>query len=216
MVVKMKMKGIIYDLDGTIISSEKLHESGWTYAGQKFDISITKEMLFNQKGMPDEAASLMMLPNNKKYLLEEFKSAKQKYVIENINQITIFPSAIETIDWLIKKGYKVWICTSAYRNFVEKALNVLDGLKNIKDNIVWREMYKQKKPAPDALNLTIKKMNLTNLQVCYIGDALIDYKTTVNAKIEFIYFCPNLKESDLRIPESIPVISFHREIKENI
>jgi HAD superfamily hydrolase (TIGR01549 family) len=207
------MKGIIYDLDGTIILSEKLHESGWLYAGKKFNISITKEMLFNQKGMPDEAASLMILPDNKKYLFEKFKRAKQKYVLENINQITIFPNAGETIDWLIKKGYKVWIYTSAHRNFVKEALNALDGLKKIEGNIVWREMYGQEKPSPDGLNLTIEKMNLTNLQVCYVGDALIDYKTSNNANVKFIYFCPNLKERDLRIPKSIPIISFHKEIK---
>ncbi len=208
----MKMKGIIFDLDETIISSGKLHKSGWIYVGQKFGISITEEMLFNQRGMSDESASLMMLPDNKRYLLEEFKSAKQKYVVENINQITIFPGAIETIDWLIKKGHKVWICTSASKDFVKKVLSVLGGLKKIEDNIVWREMYEQKKPAPDALNLTIKKMDLTNLQVCYVGDALIDYKTSVGAKVKFIYFCPNLKERDLRIPKSIPVIFSHEEI----
>ena len=97
------MKGIIYDFDETIISSGKLHESGWIHAGKKFSISITKEMLFNQKGMSDEGACMMMLPDNKKHFFAKFKSVKQEYVIENIHQITIFPIALKTIYWLIKK-----------------------------------------------------------------------------------------------------------------
>ena len=59
---------------------------------------------------------------------------------------------------------------------------------------------------------TLRKMDLTNLQVYYIGDAFSDYQTSLNAKVKFIYFCPNLAERDLRIPESIPVISSHEEI----
>ncbi len=37
-----KIRGIIYDLDGTIILTQKLHEKAWIYAGKKFNIPITK------------------------------------------------------------------------------------------------------------------------------------------------------------------------------
>jgi len=207
-----KIRGIIYDLDGTIISTEKLHESGWIYAGKKFNINISKEMLIDQKGISNKAASLMMLPGDKKHLLEEFRKAKMKYALENLKKARIFPYAIKTINNLIQRNYKIWICTAAYKEFVKKVLHVFGDLKIIENNIVWREMYKKDKPSPDALNLTIKKMNLPKSQVIFIGDAFNDYKTGVNAKIKFIYFCPNPENIDLRVPKTIPLISSHREI----
>ena len=73
-------------------------------------------------------------------------------------------------------------------------------------------MYKDEKPFPGALNLTLKEMGLTNLESCYVGDALNDYETSINAKIRFIYFCPSIKNKDLRIPKSVPLISSHKEI----
>mgnify|MGYP001611996742 CR=1 FL=1 len=55
-----EIKGVIYDLDGTLIKTEKLHESAWLYAGAKFGHPITNEMLLKQKGISNEAASEMM------------------------------------------------------------------------------------------------------------------------------------------------------------
>ena len=208
-----KIKGVIYDLDGTIVSTIKLHEAGWVFAGKKFDIYISNEMLLNQSGISNEAAAEIMLPDEKRYLIKKFIAAKVKYVMENANQVTLFPNILRVVTQLFKNDCKVWICTSAHKNFVKKILNNFSEFKKaIKDNIVWRKMYKNEKPSPDALNVTIKKMGLTNSQVCYIGDSFSDYKTSVKAKVKLIYFCPNAKSKDLRMPRSIPVISSHKEI----
>ena len=210
-----EIKGIIYDLDGTIISTIKLHELAWLYAGKKFNIPISDEMLVNQRGISNKAAAGMMLPENKKHLAKKFIAAKVKYVMENANQVVLFPSIIKTISQLFKSGYKVWICTSAHKNFVEKILvNFSELRKLLRHNIIWRKMYKREKPSPDVLNLVIKKMNLAKSQVCYIGDAFSDYKTAMRAKVKFIYFCPNLKKRDSRISKSIPTISSHKHVFE--
>lgn len=206
-------RGVIYDLDGTIISTIKLHESAWIHAGKKFNIYISDKMLLNQSGISNEAAAKMMLPKNKSYLTKKFIAAKVKEMMKKANQATFFPGAVETIKQLLKNNNKVWFCTSAHKNFVIKILNHLPRLKKIiKNNIIWREMYRKEKPSPDVLNLTIKKMGLTKSQVYYVGDALSDYKTAVRAKVGFIYFCPNSQKRDLRIPKSVPIISSHKQV----
>ncbi|MDP1538811.1 MAG: HAD hydrolase-like protein [bacterium] len=211
-ILTKKIKGLIYDLDGTIISTQKLHEAGWIYAGKKFNIPITKQMLFDQRGISNQEASLMMVPSDKKYLLEKFKKAKIKYVNNNLNQIKLFPDILKIITDSTGGYYSVWICTSATKIFVKRILERFKELKKIKDNIVWRELYKKEKPSPEALNLTIKKMGLKKNELYYIGDAFSDYKTSVAAKIQFIYFCPDGRNKDSRIPKSIPIISSHKEI----
>ncbi|MDO8424460.1 MAG: HAD family phosphatase [bacterium] len=212
-----KIKSIIYDLDGTLISTLKLHRSAWLAAGKKFNIRIAKKMLSDQRGMSDEAAALMMLLKGKKQLLQQFREAKQEYAWKNIGKITLFPEAVKTINALTRKGYKVWICTSAYRFFVKKVLSLFPELKAaLKNNIVWREMYKKPKPAPDPLNLTIKKMGLKKSEACYIGDAPKDYQACLNAKVKFVYFCPNAGSRDSKIPRTVPLIRNHKGIFEKI
>jgi len=209
-----EIKGIIYDLDGTIISTIKLHESAWLHAGRKFNITISREMLLNQRGISDEVAAEMMLPENKKHLLKSFINTKQKNARGNANKIKLFPGIIETINQLLEREYKVWIVTSSPRIFVKRVLNFLKSLKKVQNNIIWREMYRNEKPSPEILNLAIKKMRLKNSEVYYIGDAFSDYKTARRAKVKFIYFCPNLKKKDSRISKSIPIISSHKNVFE--
>ena len=208
----LNIKGVIYDLDGTIVSTTKLHELGWLYAGKKFNIKITKKMLIKQSGISNTEASLIMLPENKKYLVKNFITAKTNYINQHINQIKAFPNILETIKKLTKEGYRVWIFTAAHKNFVKEVLKIIKGLKIIKNNIIWCEFYKKGKPFPEGLNLTIKKMGLKNSEVYYIGDTFNDHKTSKAAGVRFIYFCSNIKNKDLRIPKSVPVISSHKEI----
>lgn len=205
-----EIKGIIYDLDGTIISTQKLHKNAWLSAAEKFGVSLTEEMLFNQQGVSDETSAPTMLPSDKKHLIEDFIKAKKSYSNENIGQTSIFPDVIKTIDKLISEGINVWICTSAREGFVKKVLDVFPELG--KYGTIWREMYKEEKPSPEALNLTMKKMGINNDQVIYVGDALNDYKTSVNANVGFIYFCPEENSKDVRIPNDIPAITNHKEI----
>jgi len=104
--IDRKIKGVIYDLDGTIVSTTKIHEAAWLYAGEKFNVPISKEMLLNQKGISTEAAAKMILPRNKKYLLRKFIKAKQKYVIDNINKAILFPGILKVINQLTQRGTK--------------------------------------------------------------------------------------------------------------
>lgn len=207
-----KIKGLIYDLDGTIIFTQELHKAAWIFAGKKFNISISKEMLLNQSGISNKAAALMMLPHNKKYLLDEFIKTKEKYVMSHLKKIAFFPDVLRVIRELIKRKYSVYICTSAQKIFVKKVLNISKSLGKFKNNIIWREMYKREKPFPDALNLTVSKMNLPKSQILYIGDAFNDYQTSIAARVRFVYFCPDIRKRDLRIPKSIPIISHHQDI----
>jgi beta-phosphoglucomutase-like phosphatase (HAD superfamily)/RNase P subunit RPR2 len=202
--------GVIYDLDGTLVSTQKLHEDAWLFAGKTFNVPVSARMLVDQRGISNREAALMMLPRNKKHLLNKFQKAKAEYVNKNLKRAVPFPGATETIEKLLKRRYSVWICTSARKDFVKKVLKPFKGLREM--NIVWREMYQKEKPSPEALDLTIEKMGLSNKQVCYVGDALNDYRTSLEAKVKFIYFCPDKKRRDPRIPKSIPIISSHKEI----
>ncbi len=184
----MSIKGIIYDLDGTIIDSASLHEQGWKAAGKKFNIKITPKMSLDQKGRTNEDAVSMMLPKNKLSLSKEFIKAKEQFVIDNLKNVTFLPGFTEAIPLLKSRKLKLWICTSSKRSFIQAVLRKVPSLKSFKNKIVYRELYQQGKPSPEPLLLTSKKMKLSSKDCCYIGDAEADYHAALNANMNFVFF----------------------------
>lgn len=211
-----KIKGVIYDLDGTLISTEALHEKAWTHAAGQHGFSISDQMLIDQRGMTNLDAAKMMLPEEKQYMAEQVAEIKASYVRNNLQGVSLIPGVIETLDALSADGRDVWICTSASRGFVEGIFHVIPELKRMEGKVVWREMYAKGKPAAEPLLVTLQRMNLVPDEAVYIGDAFHDYESSRNAGVRFFLFLPKGVQGNSRIPESIPRISSHQDLLKQI
>lgn len=211
-----KIKGVIYDLDGTLISTEALHEKAWTHAAGEHGFSISDQMLADQRGMTNLDAAKMMLPQEKQYMAEQVAEIKASYVRNNFQGASLVPGVTETLDALSTDGRDVWICTSAPQGFVKGVFEVIPELQRLKGKVVWREMYTKGKPAAEPLLATLQRMGLLPDEAVYIGDAFHDYESSRNAGVRFFFFLPKGAQDDPRIPESIPRISSHQELLEHI
>lgn len=205
-------KGIIYDLDGTIIVTTELHEQGWIEAGKHLNIDISEDFLKNQKGLPEDVSAKQILGEKYDKHGENLIRVKQLHTIQNSRSVRLYADFLSTYQKLSEKGIKVWICTSAPREFVLSVYNNIPELQVLKDKTVFREMYKEGKPNPEPVFLTVKLMGLPVQQCVYIGDAYNDYLAATSAGCEFVYIRPNPKDNDPRIPSTIPVISNHSQI----
>ena len=140
-------------------------------------------------------------------MAEQVVETKASYVRNNLYGISLVPGVTETLDALSADGKEVWICTSAGQDFVERVFRVVPELQRMRWNVIWREMYKEGKPAAEPLLATLQRMNLTPDEAVYIGDAFHDYELSRNAGIRFFYFLLNGPKGDPRIPEGIPRLS---------
>ncbi len=211
-----KIKGVIYDLDGTLISTEALHEKAWMHAAGQHGFLISDQMLVDQRGMTNLDAAKMMLAEEKQYMAEQVVETKASYVRNNLQGASLIPGVTETLDVLSADGRDVWICTSGPQGFVEGVFQVVPELQRLKGKVVWREMYAKGKPAAEPLLVTLQRMNLVPDEAVYIGDAFHDYESSRNAGVRFFFFLPKGAQEDPRIPESIPRISSHQELLSQI
>lgn len=208
-----KKKGVIYDLDGTIIVTTELHEQGWLEAGKCLNIDVPAEFLKNQKGITDEAGAKMLLGDKFKEHGKNFVQIKQAYTINNCTIAKLNDGFLETFKKLTEKGIDAWICTSAHQEFTTAIFRSLPQLQALVNKTVFREMYKEGKPNPEPILLTAKMMNLSTKECIYVGDAYNDYLAATRAGCKgFAYICKNLSEKDSRIPASVPIISDHTQI----
>jgi len=207
-------KGVIYDLDGTIIDTTHLHEMAWQEVGDSLGIHLSAEMLVKQKGVSNEEAVRLLFPSQGTEKVEQLVQKKNEYIANNFGKFVEVKGIAEVISELQKKEYKVWICTSAPKEFVMRVASEISVVDDIKDNIVWREMCKEGKPSPEPLLFTLKQMGLQAPETVFVGDAWSDYKASIAAKIPFLYFSPEYSEPDSTIPDNIPRLKNHKEIFE--
>ncbi len=210
MVIK-NILGVVYDLDGTLISTEDLHVRAWQEAGRKQGYEISPQFLLDQKGSTDEAAAKMVFGEEHDQLGESFVSSKRNYVLENIGSAGFYQEFAKTYKKLLDKGVSVWVCTSAFPEFVKSVYEKIPALASFREKTVWKGMYTHGKPDPEPLLLTYKKMNLKPEQCLYVGDAYNDYMASVNAGSSFVFFCSNT-DVDPRIPKNIDKISKHTDL----
>ena len=205
------IKAVVYDLDGTIISTTELHEKAWIEAGRIVGVNIPEDFLSNQKGMTNEAAAKLLISNDEEKL-NNFVKEKEKYVVENVEKVNLFDEFEKTYNYLFGNNINVWICTSAPKAFFEKVSNGIPFLQQFENKTVWREMYNNGKPDPEPILQTLTKIGVRPQEAIYIGDAENDYLSAKNAGCTFIYFCNDKNNRDSRIPIKIPEISKHDEL----
>jgi HAD superfamily hydrolase (TIGR01509 family) len=144
------IKLIIFDLDGVLVDSKKIHfealnealdsqyKISWndhlsTYDGLKTNQKL--ELLTANKNLPRE-------------LYETIWKNKQNITFEKINNISVNNDILCCIDKLKKLGYKLACCSNSIRPTVEKVLTQL-GIINFFDCIFSNQDVINSKPFPE-------------------------------------------------------------------
>lgn len=208
-----RIQACIYDLDGTIIDTEKLHEEGWKYACGLQGVTPTLEMLLAQRGLPGDDAARLMLPVEKQDLVRVVREAKAAHVLDHLGEVLFLPGFPEAYQELSARDKKVGICTSARKVFIDAYVAKVPLLRSLEGKIIYKEMYTEGKPSPEPLLLAMQVLGGFNPAEClYVGDAYADYQSAVNAGMDFFYFRGPASMDDERIPPAIPRLSDHREL----
>lgn len=176
-----KLKGIIFDVDGTLASTNKLIFSTFNFTTDKYLQKIfTKEELIAFFG-PTEDVIL------KDLLADNFDSGRKdyyEYYEKNHDTLVMTFPGIENILQKIKaKNIPLGIFTGKGRDSTLITLRKLDYLKYF-DIIVTGDDVKDHKPSPEGINLFLNKFGLEPENVLMVGDAPSDIKAAKDAGVK--------------------------------
>ena len=175
--IKPGVKGIIFDLDGTLVDSMPYHFAGWKKACEKFGADIDPSFLRLHTGSPGwiiaseiiktcKLDSSITIDDILKVKLEDFYS----------NQHLIKP--IEPVVAIVRKYYgklPMAIGTGGHRDAVERTLEVT-GLKKYFDIVITANDVQNHKPHPETFLKCAELMNVEPrfIQVFEDGDLGIE------------------------------------------
>jgi len=176
------IKAIIFDLDGVLVDADKLHFDALNMALELNDVSPIswQEHLTIYKGIPT-VVKLSILTQRKGLpveLYEKIHASKQKLTAELIEK-SCFP------DWekiemmrLLKKKYKLYVCSNAIKQTVDLMLGYsslgtfIDGVWNNEDGF-------KPKPSSDIYSYAIDVARVEPNECLIIEDSDVGYQAAV-------------------------------------
>ncbi len=171
------IKGVFFDLDGTLIKSMHFHFHGWKKVLSKYNINITKQDFYEKEGTKlQELLKFFFNKNNKSFntnLLEDLINKKNKYFIEN-NKVIFYPGVTSLIRYLNKKKIYTSIVSAGSRTRIINSISN-EFLKNF-DTIVTGDDCKKGKPFPDPYLLSLKNSKLKKSECLIIENAPLGIK----------------------------------------
>jgi len=159
--VKPHIKGLIFDLDGTLANTLPYHYKGWQIACEKFGISLDKDFLIKYTGSPTWVVADIFLKENNlvgKISAKEIVETKIKAFFE----LQKYVKPIEPVVDIVKKYYgklPMSIGTGASRQATERTLEITN-LRQYFDIIVTANDVENFKPHPETFLKCAEKMNI--------------------------------------------------------
>jgi beta-phosphoglucomutase len=168
------IKGVIFDLDGVLVSTDEMHFKAWKMLAQELGINnFTKEDNKLQKGVSRMESLEVVLRKGKKTYTQEEKTAfamrKNNYYIELLQDLTneaVLKDVIVTLEMLKEKGIAIAV-GSASKNtpmILEKT-----GLLKYIDQVSCGLDTTKSKPDPEVFIIAARKLKLPN-EKCLVAE----------------------------------------------
>jgi len=175
-----KYKGIIFDIDGTLTSTNELIFASFNYVAEKYlNRTFSDKELISFFG-PTEDVIL------KQWCGENYEKARKDYYdfySEHHHMADLYPGIKEILKDVKSKNIFLSIYTGKGKDAATITLKKL-GIYDYFDLIITGDDVKEHKPSPEGIHIFLEKFNLKKEEVLMIGDAISDIKAARKAGIE--------------------------------
>lgn len=172
------IKGVIFDLDGVLVSTDEMHFKAWKMLADKLRIiNYTEDDNKRQKGVSRmESLEVVLSKGTTIYSREEkekFAEEKNNYyvkLLERLDSKATLKDVMETLVFLRNKGIKIAV-GSASKNthlILEKT-----GLDKYIDEISCGLDVTKSKPDPEVFLVAARKLKLKNEECLVVEDSKV-------------------------------------------
>lgn len=188
-------RGVLWDLDGTLVDSTDLHWVAWRDTMAEEDVAITREMFEATFGWKNDPILRKWLGDGtaeeRKAGIADRKERRYRAALR-AEGLEPLPGAREWVERLHRAGWKQAIASSAPLENIEAVLDVLD-LGHDFEAIVSAEDVTTGKPDPQVFLLAARKLGVDPSRAIVVEDAAAGIEGARRAAMKSIGVNPKLR-----------------------
>ncbi len=199
------MKAILFDLDGTLIDTEKYYRICWKKTLESFGYKVTDEDVLSLRSLgrpfaPDHIKKMVKDPDAD---YKAIRAKRSKLMEEMIARegIQLKKGAVELLEYLKSKKITTAVSTASDLERTTRYLKQV-GLYDYFDKLISCTMVERGKPAPDVYLYACKELGLSPDLCIAVEDSPNGVKSAFSAGCKVI-MVPDQTEPDEKTKEML-------------
>jgi len=175
-----KLKGFIFDVDGTLVDSVGAHVEAWYTAFAEAGLAQSREVIHDQIGKGGDKLVPYLLADEK--LDADTMSAMTAKIDKrhsdifrekHLYRIRAFPMAALLLNEIKGRGFKLGLASSGKGYEIRRYMDLL-GVGDIVDTVVTASDVNETKPSPEIFKSAVEKLSLPVEALAAVGDTPYD------------------------------------------
>jgi 2,3-diketo-5-methylthio-1-phosphopentane phosphatase/HAD superfamily hydrolase (TIGR01509 family) len=199
--LKKRIRGIIFDLDGTLIEAYEPIYLGLTEAFKHFGKEIFPFSDLKIYLKPDLESTLHQFFSPDE-VLKSIPIMRRKYEEVYLDRTHFLDGAREVLEELYAKGIVLGVASNKFGHFSRGALKHL-GVSDYFKSVLGAGDVPRNKPFPDMIHTALREMGLSQEEAVFVGDTLTDIETGKQAGVD-VYALPTGFHSKFELSKGKP------------
>lgn len=183
------VSGIIFDMDGVLIDSERQSNEGWLWAAGQLGVDMPMWLIDSFKGAPAELCC-KSFDDYYNGVIDYWEAKELRtqhvYKIRETEGIPVKKGVKDIFEYIRNNGLKCAVATSTRRESAEKTLHEI-GVWDYLDAVVYGDEVEHGKPEPDIFLRAAKAIDVNPSEAVVVEDSINGIKAGYAADMRVVH-----------------------------